>query len=951
MNPTPYNVVVDLGSFEVQLTGRSDNHEWSEGAAVPNSHCSHTIREWILIYPGVRAGLAANPSESCSPMQSHFSTLSSHGASNFRFFWNTGDPAIPGSIPPALLPANFDRNNPPQPSSDPTNPMYGIFHPNPNRTFNHALPTDAPHVHWVLLQVDNHACSDIISMPLTVYPVPQASFTALNLRPDNSICPPEPARFQNTSAGVANTANTVYSWSFAPGIVEPIDFGDPVEFLYENINLSFPVQQTVTMTAHNQIRPGFICSSSASLPVFVNPQVRAIISGDTEGCSHELARFSSVRQDGGFIREWHWTFDGMAPDAHEPNAQRTFIHPTTSGQIDINVALTVNNGLSGHGRCEDMATHVYSLYPQPVASFTRSPEEGCQPLTVNFTNTSASAANHTHPNPTTGINYTFNFEEGRSQTVNSPFTVVSHSYENHSGAPRFVLPTLTATNEWGCFFTTAPQVVEVQPFVSAAFTAEIIGDDSCSPLDVRFRNDSRGFDRFTYNFGDGNVFSGTVATPVFRVHTFRTPTQYIDMVYPVTLTAWVGECSHTFTENITVLARPTAAFSPGPPFPADYLFPAPRIQLNNQIPLPARENLRYRWSWTESGSGDPPNNFSTAIYPVPLRITEWGRFDITQHVTAPNPDPITGVHQYICSNSLTRTINIVPPGVQPNFEDVDPACGPYTVTFVNTSRYAIRYQWDFDDGFTSEMQNPTHTFTQAGTYNVALTAIGHGGDRRTIRKQVVVHPTPQPNFQITPTFQMTGATLRAFNFTRHEMPDGSQYDIWYSWDWGDNSPPYTNREPSHIYYRPGFYNVTLTVGTYTEPQCIATKSHHPPVEIVPTGDLILPNAFRPLRPGITDIFGNPIDRDPSGAPSTIIPEGGYRNHLFFPGVLSPTREYSMKIFNRLGITIFETTNRNEGWNGYYRGRILEEGVYFYRIEGVFETGETFLRIGNIMLLW
>lgn len=55
----------------------------------------------------------------------------------------------------------------------------------------------------------------------------------------------------------------------------------------------------------------------------------------------------------------------------------------------------------------------------------------------------------------------------------------------------------------------------------------------------------------------------------------------------------------------------------------------------------------------------------------------------------------------------------------------DPADGeaPWTVQFTDTSAAAEEWYWDFGDGGTSNDQNPSHTYTQPGTYTVILTAI------------------------------------------------------------------------------------------------------------------------------------------------------------------------------------------------------------------------------------
>ncbi|NQU85813.1 MAG: PKD domain-containing protein, partial [Mariniphaga sp.] len=51
-----------------------------------------------------------------------------------------------------------------------------------------------------------------------------------------------------------------------------------------------------------------------------------------------------------------------------------------------------------------------------------------------------------------------------------------------------------------------------------------------------------------------------------------------------------------------------------------------------------------------------------------------------------------------------------------------------TVLFTNTSEYATSYHWDFGDGSTSNLVNPSHTYTSPGAFEVTLTASNPNGD-------------------------------------------------------------------------------------------------------------------------------------------------------------------------------------------------------------------------------
>lgn len=65
---------------------------------------------------------------------------------------------------------------------------------------------------------------------------------------------------------------------------------------------------------------------------------------------------------------------------------------------------------------------------------------------------------------------------------------------------------------------------------------------------------------------------------------------------------------------------------------------------------------------------------------------------------------------------------------------------PCTITFVNTSQNATSYSWDFGDGTTSTIEDPTHIYDQAGNYVVTLNATGEGGNHSTTRDVNITSP-------------------------------------------------------------------------------------------------------------------------------------------------------------------------------------------------------------------
>ena len=114
------------------------------------------------------------------------------------------------------------------------------------------------------------------------------------------------------------------------------------------------------------------------------------------------------------------------------------------------------------------------------------------------------------------------------------------------------------------------------------------------------------------------------------------------------------------------------------------------------------------------------------------------------------------------------------------------------------------WSWDFGDGGTSTLQNPSYIYASAGTYTVSLTVSNSAGsDNETKTYYITVGSPPVADFVGSPTTIGVGESVQ---FTDQSTNSPTNW----SWDFGDGQTS-AERNPSHIYSSVGTYTVSLTV--------------------------------------------------------------------------------------------------------------------------------------------
>ncbi len=252
-------------------------------------------------------------------------------------------------------------------------------------------------------------------------------------------------------------------------------------------------------------------------------------------------------------------------------------------------------------------------------------------------------------------------------------------------------------------------------------------------------------------------------------------------------------------------------------------------------------------------------------------------------------------------------------------------CAPLTVDFENKSLAASSFIWDLGEKDESNLLNPQKTYEIAGEYIVTLRAIGIGGIMYQQKQVIRVHATPKASAYVENENEL-------FTNQPIEFKNNSLHADYYQWNFGDNQITH-EKSPTHNYSNGGIYDIMLSV--WTENNCVDSILLPSLLVKESKNAIILPTAFSPNTEGSVGGQYSLSDRN---------------NDVFYP-LSSGVDQYNLRIFNGAGMLVFESNDLNIGWDGYYNNRLVNQGVYIWRIAGEYSNGEKFNQTGDVTVIY
>tara|TARA_B100001287_G_scaffold39143_1_gene28342 strand:+ start:123 stop:3935 length:3813 start_codon:yes stop_codon:yes gene_type:complete len=487
---------------------------------------------------------------------------------------------------------------------------------------------------------------------------------------------------------------------------------------------------------------------SSSIEVVAQPL--ASFTAPDSGCGPLIVDFNNYSE--GKYLSYLWDF-GLYNHLGFDSTSSDTLPATHSYHEGIYFDTTYYTSLSVTNMCgtDNMNLEIIVM-PKPVSLFGLNTNVGCLSGTITFANNSY------------GLPDTYYWDFGDGSFGDNSDTIFDHYYPPGSSNSYYTV-TMAVSNE--CGTDTSFENLTILPSSLVAFFS-VDTTIGCVPFEVDFTQFSIGGTSSSWDFGDGN-FSNTYSPQ----HT------YLDTgVFQVSL-AVSNICNYdTAHKTITVNTSPNVAFSV-----SDDTLCAGSIFSFNNISDSA---ISYNWDFGDGSNSylTQPNHIfhSEGLYNVVLTGTsltnDCPAFDSVDLLVLPYPD--------ISASS-----------------DINYGCIPLSANFSSTVNSSGFYFWDFGDGNTSSLSNPSHTYISNGYFDVFVRFEDLSGCVDSFHFDVSAYPVPDIGFSIN---QLDTCVLPA----NYDFVNTSNGGHLFSWDFGDGlTSALTN--PSHGYSTDGTYDIKLNV--------------------------------------------------------------------------------------------------------------------------------------------
>ena len=210
--------------------------------------------------------------------------------------------------------------------------------------------------------------------------------------------------------------------------------------------------------------------------------------------------------------------------------------------------------------------------------------------------------------------------------------------------------------------------------------------------------------------------------------------------------------------------------------------------------------------------GDGTGNTAGAISPMHTYASP-GTYYVKHYVVRHNASGTL-----VCTDTLTKVLTIyLDCNIQAYFTSVPDSANAYKINFANQTvnfNASDSIRWTFGDGTVSYDVNPSHTYANAGTYNVCLrvkrnaTAPGTTPCVSEICKTVTIAASTACTLHVDYSWHADSLTGNKIYFTNLSSPLASIDSI--RWTFGDGASS-NQVNPVHLYTTAGTYTVCLRI--------------------------------------------------------------------------------------------------------------------------------------------